>query len=150
MAKKKDDVIDFGTIELSKHHTIVPRLTRGNYGFNAKVMDETEIDCLLLEEVIDANEHSTLERFLGKLHKVGYVGLKSPAYDSAIHADPSIIGDKRAMAIRGVTKLIESLDNRIGKLKRMALVNLVLQDVKWGFSNEELTKCIRELSEAMG
>lgn len=147
--KQKKEAIDIGTSELSHHFTIVPKLTRGSYGLNGRVMDETEIDRLLLEERINPNEHSTLEAFLNKLHRVGFVGLKSPSYDSPIHADPSVIGDKRANSVLGITKLIKKLDASIGRTRRMALVNLVVMDLRWEESDEILRECVGKLMEAM-
>lgn len=149
MSKDEKIETDFGTTELSKRFKIVPKLTRGSYGLNGKVMDETEIDRLLLEDRIDPNEHSTLEMFLARLHKIGYIGLKSPSYDSPIHADPSGVGDKKANAVRGIIKLMAGLDRSVGNEKRRALINLVTQDEKFPYPDAELKQCIRSLMELM-
>lgn len=146
---QKKETVDIGTSEISERLTVVPKLTRGQYGFNAKVVDETEIDRLLLEDIITTDHHSTLENFLGRLHRVGFVGLKSPAYDSPVHADPSVVGDKKAHAIRGVVKLFAKMDSAMGKERRISLVNLVLLDLPWPFGQVELQKNVIQLSEIM-
>lgn len=147
--KKQKEAIDIGTSELSQHFKLVPRLTRGSYGYNARVMDETEIDRMLLADRISANEHSTLENLLARLHKVGFVGLKSPAYDAPIKADPSAVGDRRAHAIRGVSRLLSAMDMAMGADKRKALVNLVLIDAPWEYGDKELKECLRAMEGAM-
>lgn len=137
---------DNGTPELARRFTVVPKLTEYN-NWSVKVMDETEIDRLLLQGVITPNQHSSLEGFMRRLHKVGFVGLKSPDYSSPISADPAKVGDRKAMAIRGVVKLTARLDKKIGPAKRRALVNLVLLDAPW--KGDDLIECIRFLDDAI-
>jgi len=148
--KKPKDSIDIGTKELGRHYKIVPKITRGLYGLNGKVMDETEIDRLLLNDTITTTQHATLEMFFARLHKVGFVGLKSPSYDSPIHADASAVGDKKAHTIRGVVKLIDMLDNSVGRDVRVKLVRLVCEDRVWGDNNDGLSEAIVELDKIMG
>lgn len=154
MAKKRKkaatEPIDLGSDRLHKQHTVVPRLTRGMNGYNMKVMDETEIDRLLLHEVISVNEHSTLERFLRRLHKVGFVGMRSPDYSSPIHADATAVGDKRALAVKGITALIAELDQTIGAGKRQYLVALVTEDRPWPDKYQSLRDAIAALDRIIG
>jgi hypothetical protein len=110
----------------------VPVLAQGpNAGFSGKVVDECEIDRLLFEDKITANEHSTLNVLLRKLMKANFVGMRSPSLEAPIQSDPSIIADKKANLIRSVNRMIESIDQKIGRPKRIALVNLVLMDTPW-------------------
>lgn len=142
-----NDPADFGTSELGRRFSVVPKLTRGNYGYNAKVLDETELDRLLLADRITAAEHSTLEALLKRLHKSAFVGLKSPSYDAVISADASIVADKKAQTIRSMVKIIDKMDNHaeIGRANRAALINLVLLDIPWAASDGVLKDCCKAL-----
>lgn len=136
--KKQTEPVDFGTPELGRRLSVVPRLTRGAFGYNGMVTDETEIDRLLLQNLITAAEHSTLEALLRRLHKASFVGLKSPGYDTIISADPSIVADKKAQTIRAMVRITERMDEhkKIGRAKRTALVNLVLLDTPWPYEED--------------
>lgn len=140
---------DHGTNEIARRFTVVPKLTRGMYGYNAKVVDETEIDRLVLRGIISPTQHGTLEGFLRKLHKLGFVGIKSPNLDSPVYADPTIVGDKRAQAVRGVVKIFMRLDEKMGAEKRRALVNLVLMDAPWPGDDASLLESIGWLEDAI-
>jgi hypothetical protein len=94
-------------------------------------MDESEMDRLLFHDKITANQYATLQLLLKKLMKANFVGLRSPSLEAPIQSDPSIIADKKANLIRSVNRLIEAMDKKIGRPKRIALVNLVLLDVPW-------------------
>lgn len=135
---------DYGTAELARQFTVVPKLS-GINTYSAKVMDETEIDRLLLRDVITPEEHGILEMFMVKLHKMGFVGVKSPDYSSPVFADATAVGDKRAMSIRGMVRVIAALDERIGRKHRTSLVDLVLQDVPWPLKDEELKDSVAAL-----
>ena len=74
---KKTEHADFGTKELARHFTIVPKLSDPTT-FTGKVMDGSEIDTLLLHDVITTMQHSTLCTLAKRLHGFGFVGLKSP------------------------------------------------------------------------
>lgn len=140
---------DHGTKEIARQFTVVPKLTRGSYGLNLRVMDETEIDRLLLKGTITANNHSTLEGLLRRLHRMGFVGIKSPNLESPVFADPAIIGDKRATALRGIVRLFMSMDKKMGAVHRRSLVNLVLMDAPWPGDNVSLLAAIRHLDDAI-
>lgn len=142
--------IDVGTDEIHKQRTIVPKLTRGMSGYNMRVMDETEVDRLLLSEAITPNHHSTLERFLVKLHKVGFGGLRSPDYSSPIHADATAVGDKKAIALKGISALIEEMDSQLGRPVRVLLVALVTEDREWPHSDESLRIIVERLERIIG
>jgi hypothetical protein len=144
-----NDVIDTGTDEIHKRRTVVPKLTRGMSGYNFKVMDETEVDRLLLREAITPNQHSTLERFLAKLQKVGFSSLRSPDYSSPIHADAEAVGDKKALALKGITALIEELDESVGIAVRVYLVALVTEDREWPHSDDTLRWAVDKLDRAL-
>ncbi len=111
---------DYGTPELARQFTVVPKLS-GPTITTMKVVDDCEIDRLLLRDEITANEHGTLEGFMRRLHKMGFVGIRSPNYESPIHADPSLVGDKRAASVRGMVRIFKRLNDRIGQSRRQAL-----------------------------
>lgn len=140
---------DHGTPEIARRFTVVPKLTRGNYAFNLRVMNETEIDILLLKGTINANQHSTLEGFFRRLHRMGFVGVKSPSMDSPIFADPALVGDKRAASVRGMVQIFLRLDKKIGPAQRRSLVNLVLMDVPWPWDDASLMESIKGLDDAI-
>lgn len=145
--KTKTEPKDFGTHEMGRRFSVVPKLS-GHNNYSGKVVDETEIDRLLLKDAITSAEHSTLEGLLRRLHKANFVGMKSPSYDAPISADPSIVGDKRAQTIRAMVKIVDKMDRneKIGRFKRAALINLVLMDSPWPGSNESLKEAISALN----
>jgi len=138
---------DYGTAEISDRFKVVPKFAKG--GTHLKVMDETAIDRLLLADRITSSEHAALEGLMQRLHKANFVGIKSPAYDAPLSIDPSAVGDRRANQIRAAVKLFAGLDNRLGRERRIALVNLVLMDVDWPDTDESLKAVIRILVDLL-
>lgn len=149
MKKTEREHADFGTPELAKRLTVVPKLTGGGFSYQGKVMDENEIDRLLLNDRITSAEHSILGAFMAKLVKANFVGVRSPSYDSAMHADPATVGDRRANIVRSVVALFKRLDGDMGRGKRVALTNLVLTDAPWPASDDDLKEAIRLLSRVL-
>lgn len=147
--KDDDKAVDFGTPELARRFTVVPKLTRGLYGYNGKVVDGSEIDRLLLRDWITVNQHATLEGLLRRLHKASFVGVKSPTYDSPVQADPATVGDRRAHALRSMVKIFRRLDDKAGAEKRKALVDLVLLDVPWNGDKASLQEAVKHLDDAI-
>lgn len=156
MARKKTpqrDAIDFGTPEMARRFTIVPRLSSPTT-MTGKVIDGDEIDRMLLRDEIKPAQHGTLTMLAKRLHSYGYVALKSPDYSSRIHADAEAVADKKSEIIRGAVNLIKKMDDHpaIGKYRRMKLISLVLEDAKWGDKRnqlEDLWHCIRALDDIM-
>lgn len=146
MTKSKKEPVsrDMGTTEMARRFTVVPKIDASNT-WHGKVMDETEIDRLLLKDIITPAEHSVLEALMKKLHKMGFVGVKSPDYSSPIHADATAVGDKRAQSIRGMVRIIRDLDKEIGTHFRVSLVNLCLIDMPWPHSTDDLKSSIKRL-----
>lgn len=140
---------DNGTPEMARRFTVVPKLTRGPFSYNLKVMDETAIDVLLLRGIITANHHSTLEGFMRRLLRMGFVGIKSPTMGSPVSTDPTIIGDKKAAAVLGMVRIYRRLDKKMGPAHRRSLVNLVLMDVHWPGDDASLLECIKALDDAI-
>ena len=138
IAEPSSDPVDYGTAELGRQFRVVPVLARGpNAGFNARVADETEIDRLLLNDLITPHEHSILEDFLRKLLKANIGALRSPSYEAPVQSDPSIIGDKRAQLMRSIVGIITDMDGHksIGPVRRRAVVNMLLIDTAWPSDN---------------
>ena len=143
------EVDDYGTPELGKRFTIVPKLTRGLYGYNAKVVDEHEIDRMLLRDEITGAQHSILEAFVDRLHAVGFLALRSPEYDARISGDPSIIADNRAKRLRRIVRVFMALDRKVGHVKRRALVDLCLQERPWNGDKPSLSDAVRVLGSVL-
>lgn len=149
--KPKAKGMDAGTPELARHFKIVPKLSDPTT-LTMKVMDGSEIDRLLMHDVIDPAQHSTLAMLAKRLHGYGFVGLKSPDYSSRIFADATAVAEKKAESLRGAVHLIDKMDKHphIGSFRRKKLVNLVLQEAPWGklrHQIEELHHCIRALDD---
>lgn len=143
--------IDFGTPQMARHFTIVPKLSDPTT-LAGKVMDGSEIDRLLLVDAIDPAQHATLSMLAKRLHGYGFMGMKSPDYSSPIHADATAVADKKAESLRGAVHLISKMDKHphIGAFRRKKLVNLVLQEAPWGklrHQIEELHSCVRALDD---
>jgi len=137
-----------GNTHLAKRLKVVP-VHRSKFEYHGKVVDETEIDRLLLVDAITPSDHSILENFMRLLLKANFVGIRSPVYEAPVSADPSIVGDRRANQIRAVVSLFRKLDERIGKEKRMCLVNLVLLDRKWPGDGSSLGSVIETLGQLL-
>lgn len=153
---QQHEAMDMGTAQMAKHFTIVPKLTDPTT-LAGRIMDGTEIDKLLLNDVIDTMQHATLQTLAKKLHGFGFVGLKSPDYSSPIHADATAVSDKKANAIRGAVHLFDKMDKHpdIGMYRRKKLVNMALQDAPWSTKRllrhqiEELHACCRALDDVL-
>ena len=136
---------------MARHFSIVPKLTDPTT-LSMKVMDGSEIDTLLLHDVISTMQHATLSTLAKRLHGYGFVGLKSPDYTSPVFSDQSIVSDNKAQTIRGAVHLFDKMDKHphIGKFRRKKLVHLVLQDAPWGkfrHQVEELHAVINALDD---
>lgn len=144
------DPSDFGSPLLARRLTVVPILAQGPVGgFSGRVVDETEMDRLLFNDVITSNQHATLMVLLRKLMKANFVGVRSPSLEAPIQSDPSIIADKKANLIRSVNRLFEGMDRAIGRPKRMALVNLVLLDTAWPHDHASLRDAISGVEQVL-
>ena len=143
-----NDPKDFGTPEIAKRFKVVPTLVSPN-AYAGRIVDETMIDILLLKDKITASDHSALERFMEKLMKANFVGIRSPSYEAPLSADPSLVGDRRANQIRAVVGLFKRLDKDIGPPKRKALVDLVLKDAEWPGDDASLVEAVRSLGMAL-
>ena len=156
MARKRKyetvrEAMDPGTPAMARHFTCVPKMIDNNTRA-MRVLDGTEIDKLLLDDVINITQHSTLNLFAQKLAGFGMLSLKSPSFEAKVQADASIVSDKKAEALRGAVKLFKRLDDTIGPYKRKKLVNLALQDAPWGALRhqiEDLHFCIRALDDVL-
>ena len=142
------EATDYGTNLLAQRFTVVPKLTASN-GFQGKVADDTEIDALLLCNSISALEHSLLVALLQRLHKAMFVGLKSPDFNGVAYSDPSRLADRKAHAVMSVCGLMRRMDEAMGRARRSALVDLVIQDVPWP-SHLNLHLSILALQNVMG
>lgn len=146
MTKTTKEISDYGTNEIHRRLTIiVPKFS----GRSAKVMDEQEIDRLLLRGWITQQQHSALEGFMRRLHKASFVGVKSPSYEAPMSADPSLISEKKAKAVRNIVGLFNTLDIHMGYENRNRLVNLVLSDHEWPSTKENLQKTIKILEDVI-
>lgn len=135
---------DYGSPELAKRFTVVPKLTASN-GYQGKVLDDSEIDRLLLNDTISAVEYSLLVALLHKLHRATFVGLKSPDFNGVAHSDPSRIAARKANAVMSVCYIVKGMDKAMGKQYRIALIDLVLLDIPWPFDVTCLRTCVRAL-----
>jgi hypothetical protein len=158
MAKRRKETseiqaMDPGAPLLVRHFKVVPKLT-DNSTRAMRVLDGTEIDALLFRDEIDHIQHSTLTLFSRRLQSYGYMNLKSPSLEGGVSADPAIVSDKKAQALRGAVQLIDRLDRHphIGKYRRKKLVQLATEDAAWGklrHQIEELHSVIRALDDIL-
>lgn len=128
--KPRREPSDFGTPQIAQRLSVVPKRTASG-DYLGKIVDETEIDRLLLHDRISAMEHSILEALMRRLYKANFVGLRSPSWEAPVQSDPTIMADKKANQIRSMVRIIEQMDEKMGRTRRSALVNLVLMDAPW-------------------
>lgn len=144
--------MDVGSPQLARHFTIVPKLSSPTT-LSMKILDSSEMDKLLMQDVLTPAEHGTLVTLAKRLEDCGFSELRSPAYDSPVHADPSAVADKKADKIRGAVALIEKLDKAIGRYNRKRIINLALYSTPWTGQYpkrnqiEDLKHCIRSIDE---
>ena len=123
---------------------MVPKLTASN-GYTGKVVDDSEIDRLLLNDTISSVEYSLLVALLHKLHRATFVGLKSPDFNGVAHSDPSLMADRKANAVMSVVGIVRQMDKAMGRANRAALIDLVLLDVPWPSDLPCLHRCVLAL-----
>lgn len=136
--------MDAGSPMMAKHFSIVPKLSSPTT-MVMKVMDNGELDSMLMHDTITTNEHATLCTLAKKLRDFGYSDLRSPNYESRIHADASGVADKKADTIRGAVALIGKMDTAMGRFNRKKLINLALYDAPWGDDTNSLKECIAHM-----
>lgn len=137
---------DYGSPELARRFTVVPKLTASN-GYTGKVVDDSELDRLLLTDTISSAEYSLLTALLQRLHKATYVGLKSPDFGGVAYSDPSLIADRKAKAVRSIIRTIRAMDRTMGRANRMALIDLLLLDRPWPYDLPCLHRCVDALED---
>ena len=129
---------DPGTPELhSRKHV---QLVAAPSGTHQRVMDETMIDSMLLNEAITVSDHNVLERCQADIHRASLIGLRSPSMEprspNALHDISDTAANRRVR----VNKAIMWMDRRgvpndapptmgINHLGRRALYDLVAEDV---------------------
>ena len=121
---------DYGTPELARRFSVVPKLSLSN-GYSGKVVDDTEIDRLLVRDEINSLQHSLLVALLKLLRDASFGGLKSPDLNSVYAADPVGMAERKAKAVHRMVNFTKALDYRAGRPARIALINLVLLDIPW-------------------
>lgn len=138
------DAMDAGSPMMARHFTIVPKLSSPTT-MAMRVLNGSEIDKMLMDDAVTTVEHATLCTLAKKLRDFGYSDLRSPNYESPIHADASGVGDKKADTIRGAVALIGKMDDAMGRFNRKKLINLALYDAPWGNNADALKTCIRAM-----
>lgn len=149
---KKKPVRDIGSLFLSHHHTILPRLkAHRGYDYDLYVADGSEPDKLLLSGKIDVNEHATLLAFVVILHKANMLGPKGPAYEKSSHSGMSNLADRMAESLSMVNRISSVLDTRVGRSRRTELVNLCMSEKNMAdiINTKSLKKSIFALREAL-
>lgn len=143
----KPDPVDLGTVELQSKHRIVPRL-RGKFEYHAKVLDSSEIDRMLMLQLLTPTEHDTLERFHEALRKGGFMKIRSIDWtDPIVQSDPSHIADRHAHALIMVVKMLKYLDEKTNSSFRKQLVDLVLLDQPLIASKGDLRRGVRAIDK---
>lgn len=122
-----EEARDTGTPELAKRRRVQPRLN-SRFSYDLYVADGSGPDKLLSDGLIDTNQHATLLAFTVMMHRANMLGPKSPAMERVTNSDPSMISQKVADAMRGVSRVIRNLDLKIGRNMREQVVNLCMLD----------------------
>jgi hypothetical protein len=145
-ATKRDTptIKDTGTQELARRFTVVPKLASPNT-WTSKVIDETEMDRLLVNDDITSAEYSILVALLKRLRR-SFGSLQSPEFTMRIVAKhPSGMADRKARSIYGVVNLIKGMDKVMGSAKRRAMIDLVFVEVRWPYEMPDLKICIGQM-----
>jgi hypothetical protein len=123
---------DYGTSEMSRQFTIVPKLSDPTT-LTGKVMDGDEVDRMLLRDEINPMQYATLCTLAERLHGYGFIGIKSPDYSSPVFSDATEVSARKADTIRGAVSLIAKMDRHasIGRHNRKRVINLVCVRAPW-------------------
>jgi len=143
--KKKSEPKDWGTPEIARRFTVVPRYSGPGNGFTGKVVDDSELDRLLYYDFISSLEHSILIALLKRLQRAQFCGIKSVDLQRETVGDPTRAADRKAQAVVGCSKLIAAMDKTMGHANRRALIDLVLLDQEWPFTIASLHNAVLAL-----
>jgi len=141
--KTRSEAKDFGTAEIARRFTVVPRYSGS--GFTAKVVDDTELDQLLYHDTITSLEHSILIALLKRLQRAEFFGVKSVDLQRETVGDPTRAADRKVQSVIGCCKLIAAMDRTMGRAQRMALIDLLILDRQWPFAPASLHDAIATL-----
>jgi hypothetical protein len=128
----KRKAIDTGTAELSQHHKLVPELTdaHSGYAFRVRVRDQTLLDQMLMDEVIDADSYFLLDKFANDLYKAGLVGIKASDYEpKSRRTGDGDLATSEALKKLIVSQAISYLDKKVGKNIRFLTVKVCLDEL---------------------
>jgi hypothetical protein len=129
LTQKQKETVVLGTPEFQTKYTIVPKL-RNLWDYHAKVIDGSELDRLLIEEIVTPSQHNTLERFAAILNRAGYARYSSIDLSGSGHFDPSHAAEKKSKSMLRIVKILEYVDKKAGKKARMDMVNMLTVDSK--------------------
>lgn len=98
MGKSIPVVIDTGPVERRQHNKVVVEQT-ANHRARLRVVDQTEIDRLLLQRLIDMDQHTAGEHLYRDIQAAGYFPACKWALDSSIRGASQTISQHRADAL---------------------------------------------------
>lgn len=144
-AKTMRTPADYGTPELARRFSVVPKLIGNSYG--ARVMDDTEINRLLMKDLINPLQHSLLRALAEKLERASFNELRAINYDATHFSEPHTMGDRKAERLARARNLIKGMitHHLIGEQRFDALVRLVSEDQPWPYGIEALHDAVSGL-----
>lgn len=129
MVKKKHtgEPIDIGTPEFQRRRRVVPVKMRSSV--LVRVVDSTAIDRCLMNNYVDAEQHSVLVAFSNDCFTACLLGPRASDYGRPIGTGSKHdVSDREAAALQRVGKAIDLIDARAGRNVREALLRLVMHD----------------------
>lgn len=98
MGRSNPVVIDQGPIERRQHNKVVIEQT-ANHRARLRIVDQTELDRLLLQRLIDMDQHTAGEHLYRDVQACGYMPACKWAMDSNIRGASQTISQHRADAL---------------------------------------------------
>jgi len=118
---------DFGTAQL--HSRQVVRLERAsNSARRARVLDQTALDKLFLDDEITEEEFDAGERLRGDLFRAQMMGVPGSNPNRTTQAHQTHMSDRQATAMYRVAYLLGHVNEQLGAPAEDALLNLLLYD----------------------
>jgi hypothetical protein len=129
MSKKSP--IDTGTKERASHGTLRPELTGKAYEFHVRVIDSSNIDRLLLRDLITPDEYDTLSRLHIDIVRASLHGYQASDFEPRVSGGQGqSVSEKTALARVKVNNIVRHLTEECDVYIANLVYNTALGDIE--------------------
>lgn len=127
MPKAKTVISDLGTTEFRRRRRVMPMNISGVV--RVRVLDSSEIDRLLCDDLITPSEHGALNDFQNDLHLASMTGPRAQNYGRPISSGHvSEMSEREALRVMRASSAIAAIIKHAGRAAYDAAVNLCIAD----------------------